>query len=241
MSLHPNTLRVVVPLIEEFEGVRYEAYLCPAGVPTICAGITRYPNGSPVQLGDVCSDSACKGYLEEELEKEFIPGCERIPGFSEMGANRQAALIDFAWNMGAHFYGSNNFETITRVLRDGASNPDAYKEMRSALALYVNGGGGPLPGLVRRRDREADLWEQEDNGQMALVSIQDTYFKKAAIDSSYLADGTGKLLVRAGNSIPISQLNEVAGDSHAEIVVADTGDKWFVYQPHWEVTSAKKS
>ncbi len=113
--------------------------------------------------------------------------------------------------------------------------------MRSALALYVNGGGGPLPGLVRRRDREADLWEQEDNGELVLVAIQDTYFKKAAIDSSYLADGTGKLLVRAGNSIPISQLNEVAGDSHAEIVVADTGDKWFVYQPHWEVTSAKKS
>ena len=76
---------------------------------------------------------------------------------------------------------------------------------------------------------------------MIVVATHDTYFKKAAIDSSYLAEGTGKLPVKAGNELPISQLNEIAGDSHAEIVVADTGDKWFIYQPHWEVTSAKKS
>lgn len=241
MSLHPNTLKVVIPLIEEFEGVENNAYLCPAGVVTICAGLTRYPNGTPVQMGDVCSDVACKGYLEDMLEKEFIPCVERIPGFDQLGANRQAVLIDFAWNMGERFYSSDGFNTISRVLKEGSDCPDKYSEMRSALMLYVNGGGGPLPGLVRRREREADLWEQEDNGQLILLATHDTYFKRAPINSEYLANESGKLLVRAGNTMEVSQINEIAGDSHAEIVVAVTGDKWFIYQPHWEVQAAKKS
>jgi GH24 family phage-related lysozyme (muramidase) len=240
MALHPQTLEIVVPLIEKYEGVELNAYLCPAGIPTICAGITRYPNGSPVQLGDVCSTSACKGYLAEELEKEFIPGCERIPGFSQMGANRQSTLIDFAWNMGAHFYGASGFDTISRVLREGHTNPEKYDEMRDALMLYVKGGGGVLAGLVKRRTEEADLWELEQDGPMFVKTIHDTYFKKAAIDSSYLSEGAGKLPVKAGNSIEISKLTEISGDSHAEIVVEGTGDKWFIYQPHWEVSSAKK-
>ena len=174
------------------------------------------------------------------LVNQFIPCVEQIPGFSKMGANRQAVLIDFAWNMGERFYGSPGFDTISRVLREGAVNPEKYSEMRDALMLYVKGGGGVLPGLVKRRTEEADIWEAEENGPMSIKVLHDTYFKKAPIDSSYLADGTGKLPVKAGNSIEISQLNEISGDSHAEIVVEGTGDKWFVYLPHWEVSSAKK-
>ena len=240
MALHPQTLEIVVPLIEKYEGIETHAYLCPAGVPTICAGLTRYPNGSPVQMGDVCSETACKGYLEDMLVNQFIPCVETIPGFDSMGARRQSTLIDFAWNMGERFYGSPGFDTISRVLREGAVNPEKYSEMRDALMLYVKGGGGVLPGLVKRRTEEADIWEAEENGPMSIKVLHDTYFKKAPIDSSYLADGTGKLPVKAGNSIEISQLNEISGDSHAEIVVEGTGDKWFVYLPHWEVSSAKK-
>lgn len=239
MSLHPQTLNIVVPLIEEFEGVKTEAYLCPAGVPTICAGLTRYPNGSPVQLGDVCSLTACKGYLEDMLVNQFIPCVEQIPGFSKMGANRQAVLIDFAWNMGERFYGSAGFDTISAVLREGVSRPERYDDMRSALMLYVNGGGGPLPGLVRRRETEADLWEKEEDGPMRIKVLTDTYLKKAAIDSSFLADEVGKLLIRKGNTLEISRLGEVAGNNHAEITVESIGDKWFIYLPHWEVTAKK--
>ena len=239
--LHPKTLDIAVPLIEEFEGVRYEAYLCPAGIPTICAGLTRYSNGTPVRMGDVCTDVACKGYLNEMLTKEFEPCLCSIPKWNEFGPNRQAAMLSFAWNMGERFYGSPNFQTITRVLRDGAANPEKYNEMRDALMLYVKGGGQTLPGLVRRREAEADLWEKEDDGQMVITVLHDTYFKKAAIDSQYLSDGSGKLPVKAGNSLEISKLEEVAGNNHAEIVVEDTGDTWFIYLPHWEISSAKKS
>ena len=48
-------------LIEEFEGIEIEAYLDPIGVPTICAGVTKYPSGMPVRMGDICSKAVVKG------------------------------------------------------------------------------------------------------------------------------------------------------------------------------------
>jgi len=228
--LHPKTLDLTIPFIEEFEGVELKAYLCPAGVPTICAGLTRYPNGTPVMMGDVCTKTACDGYLLEQLAKEFVPCLEAIPGFSEFGPHRQAALLSFAWNMGARFYGADNFETISRVLRT-----KAYEEMRSALMLYCKAGGQVLEGLQRRRTAEADMWDKETGGVMTVTTIHDTYFKKAPIDSQYLSSGEGKLFVKAGNSMEITQIEEANGN-HAEITIEGSGEKWFIYQPHWEVT-----
>lgn len=229
--LHPKTLDLAIPFIEEFEGVELKAYLCPAGVPTICAGLTRYPNGTPVMMGDVCTKTACDGYLVEQLSKEFVPCLEMIPGFSEFGPHRQAALLSFAWNMGARFYGADNFETISRVLRT-----KTYEEMRSALMLYCKAGGQVLEGLQRRRTAEADMWEKETGGVMVITPIHDTYFKAAPIDSQLLSEGHGKLFVRTGNSLEISQLNECSVENHAEITVEGSGASWFIYQPHWEVT-----
>jgi lysozyme len=34
-----------------------------------------------------------------------------------MNENQQGALLSFAYNLGARFYGSSGFNTITRVLR----------------------------------------------------------------------------------------------------------------------------
>ena len=237
--LHPQTLDLVIPLIEEFEGVELDAYLCPAGVPTICAGLTRYPNGTPVMMGDICTETACKGYLREELIEEFVPCLENIPGFSDFGPHRQSTLISFAWNMGERFYGAPGFDTISKVLRDGHADPQRYSDMRDALMLYVKGGGQTLPGLVRRREAEADLWDKEDDGVMVITTIHDTVFKKAPIDSSFLSEGVGKLPVKEGNSLEITKITEVEGN-HAEVMVEGTSETWFIYQPHWEVSAAKK-
>jgi len=47
--------------IAEHEGLRLKAYLCPANVPTIGFGTTRYPNGSRIKLGDeITKDDAYK-------------------------------------------------------------------------------------------------------------------------------------------------------------------------------------
>jgi len=45
-----------IDLIKSFEGLKLEAYLCSAGVPTIGYGSTFYPNFKPVKMGDKLKD-----------------------------------------------------------------------------------------------------------------------------------------------------------------------------------------
>lgn len=239
MAIHPATLLKAAALIEQFEGIETEAYLDPVGIPTICAGLTRYPNGAPVRMGDVCTESVCRGHLEKMLLQEFVPAMEGIPGWSRLGANRQSVLLSFAWNLGAKFYGSEGFETITRVLRDGASRPEVYQQMSNALGLYVRAGGRVLPGLVERRKREAQLWDLENDGTMIYVCKQNTVLKRAPIDSRFLS-ALGKREYEAGAEIAVSEVDEIAADSHAWVKLNGTGERWAIYLPHWMEKSALK-
>ena len=149
---HPQTTRKAIQLIERFEGVEEDAYLDQVGVATIGAGMTKYPDGSFVRLGDHCSKQVCRGYLESMIENEYIPALAAIPGWTRLGPARQAVLISFAWNLGKNFYGGDGFETISNVLGDGAYDPGVYKQMPGALSLYVTANGKVLEGLKREKE-----------------------------------------------------------------------------------------
>jgi hypothetical protein len=72
-----------------------------------------------------------------------------------MANEQQSALISFAYNLGAGFYGAEGFETISKRLRekDWAAVPDA-------LLLYRNPGTNAEAGLKRRRIAEGKLWRE---------------------------------------------------------------------------------
>lgn len=236
MPLHPETLSIAIPFIERFEGVELKTYLCPAGVPTICAGLTRYPDGSPVRMGDVCTSSVCSGYLKEMLEKEFAPCLFKIPSFESFGPSRQASLLSFAWNMGAAFYDSPGFDTITRVLKE-----KSYDDVRDALMLYCRANGTVLAGLERRRKEEADLWEAESALPMKAVALHDTWLKAAPIDSALLVEGKGKIKSKQGDVLVLADAVQASTENHVEFVLNGPGDRWYAYLPHWELLTAKKS
>ena len=71
-----------------------------------------------------------------------------------MNDNQHGALLSFAYNLGAHFYGGENFQTITRVLKN-----KEWAKVPDALYLYRNPGTSVEEGLRRRRIAEGDLWE----------------------------------------------------------------------------------
>ena len=48
--------KLAVKLIKKWEGFMPEPYLCPAGVPTIGFGTTRYENGDEVSMDDCVID-----------------------------------------------------------------------------------------------------------------------------------------------------------------------------------------
>lgn len=238
MAIHPETLSIAIREIERFEGIELEAYLDPIGVPTICAGLTRYPNGLPVRMGDVCTAEVCKGYLRQMLSDEFVPSLSKIPGWSLLGPKRQATLLSFAWNLGSTFYGAPGFETISRVLREGAERPEVYKQMGSALSLYVKAGGQTLPGLVSRRKAEGALWDEEGGGGMEFTASQDTFLKRAAIDSRYLSE-LGKRMFSAGETISVSSMEEIPANAHAWVQLDGAAEKWAIFLPHWREKNAK--
>lgn len=92
--------------------------------------------------------------LDSQLREDYLSVLERsVPYWDDMNDNQRGALLSFSYNLGARFYGSPDFSTITRVLK--------YKEWHKvpdALYLYRNPGSNVEGGLARRRIAEGDLW-----------------------------------------------------------------------------------
>jgi GH24 family phage-related lysozyme (muramidase) len=143
-------------IIAEFEGFRATPYKCPAGVWTIGFGSTYYSDGTIVTPQDTpISRFGAVKLLESHIDNAVVPTLERtVPTWGLMNGNQKAAIISFAYNLGAHFYGSPGFNTITKAL----STKDNWKQVPSALMLYVNPGSSFEAGLKRRRKAEGDLW-----------------------------------------------------------------------------------
>lgn len=146
-----------VELIKEFEGCHLSAYPDPltGNLPiTIGWGSTRDQNGKPFKLGDKISQKTADDLLIKQLKSEFIPTLSKIPYWDEMSMNQRGALLSFAYNLGARFYGSSGFNTITRVLRN-----KQWNDVPDALYLYRNPGTNVEAGLARRRKAEGALWK----------------------------------------------------------------------------------
>ena len=62
------------------------------------------------------------------------------------------ALVSFVFNVGAGAFGGS---TLLRRLNQGE-----YKAVPAELMRWVNSGGRPLPGLVRRRQAEGVLFSR---------------------------------------------------------------------------------
>ena len=154
-------------LIREFEGFSSVVYKCPAGVPTIGFGTTRWPDGAAVKIGNTITREAADGLLDNMLETQVVPALAKtIPGWKTLPPNRQNALVSFAYNVGWHFCGSSDFVTISKCLRESD-----YDAVPAALMLYINPGTPSEPGLRRRREAESKLWGVTTKATSVLLKV----------------------------------------------------------------------
>ena len=168
-------------LIREFEGFSDVAYICPAGVPTIGWGTTRWPDGAAVKIGDTITRDAADGLLDNMLETQVVPALAKtIPGWKTLPAHRQNALISFAYNVGWGFYGATGFETISKCLRESD-----YDAVPAALMLYINPGTPAEAGLRRRREAEAKLWGISKKATSVLLKVPYEYQNDNASGTGY--------------------------------------------------------
>jgi GH24 family phage-related lysozyme (muramidase) len=147
-----------ISLIKEFEGCHLSAYPDPlsGGDPwTIGYGTTRYSNGTPVKRGEMINVIEADMLLRLEIDRITDKLRTTVPHWKVMDDNQRSALVSFAYNLGAGFYGSAGFETISRCLRDRD-----WAAVPAALELYRNPGTNVEAGLLRRRRAEGKLWGQ---------------------------------------------------------------------------------
>lgn len=142
-----RTGRDGVELIRHFEGCRFDAYLCPAGVWTIGYGHT-----ADVKEGDNIDQEAAEAFLIEDLEtfEQAVTRLVEVP----LTQQQFDALVSWTFNLGA---GNLAESTLLKKL-----NNYQYAEVPEQMMRWVRAGGKVLEGLVRRRAAEAALFQSKD-------------------------------------------------------------------------------
>ena len=136
-------------LIKKFEGLRLEAYRCPAGKLTIGYGST----GSHVKEGMCITEPEAEALLKRDLAR-FETGVDAILGSTAATSDQFSALVSFAFNLGLM---SLHKSTLMKKHRAGdfAAAADQFRSWNKAR---VRGQLVPLAGLTARREAERNLY-----------------------------------------------------------------------------------
>ena len=136
-------------IIKKYEGLKLEAYICPAGVATVGFGSTFYPDGRRVKLGDKITLQEAESILLHDIkrfEKE-VRNSVKI----EITNNQLSALISFVYNVGA-----SAFRKSTLLRKVNAKPTDLT--IHNEFMRWTKAAGKVLPGLVKRRAEESKLY-----------------------------------------------------------------------------------
>ena len=133
-------------LIKKYEGLRTNAYLCPANVWTIGYGHTK-----GVKQGQMISHLEAEKLLKEDLAiyEKAVVRLITVP----LNQNQFDALVSLVFNIGV---GAFSNSTLLKLL-----NYQDYGKAGSEFSRWVRGGGKILPGLVNRRKDEHDLFVKQ--------------------------------------------------------------------------------
>ena len=137
-------------LIKKYEGFRSHAYVCPAGVNTIGFGTTRI-NGKPVPENMKITLDEANVFLDADLY-DFENGISSLVKV-ELNQNQFDALVCFVYNIGL---GAFKKSTLLRKL-----NSEDFDGASKEFLRWNKAGGKVLPGLVRRRESEMNLFLKE--------------------------------------------------------------------------------
>ena len=136
-----------IELIQKYEGLKLSSYLCPAKIWTIGYGTTRI-KGKAVTSGMTCTEQQAEEYLRDDLQvfAQAVKQLVKVP----LNDNQFSALLSFTYNLGV---GALEKSTLLKKLNEGS-----YGAAQAEFLKWIRAGGKILPGLVRRRSEEAELF-----------------------------------------------------------------------------------
>lgn len=131
-------------LIERFEGLRLKRYIDATGNPTIGYGHLIKSNENLFEITE--DDAISLLHSDMQLAATSVLRLTSSP----LNDNQYAALIDFVYNLGIGIYQAS---TLRAMLNRGD-----YINTDKQFNRWVYGGVRKLPGLVVRRQAEAELF-----------------------------------------------------------------------------------
>lgn len=144
--------KTLINAVKGFEGLRLKAYYDGAGVATIGYGHTR-----GVKMGQHITEAEAEQMLEQDLW-EAGRFASTIPELNTQG--RYDAVVDFIFNLGVDRFKRS---TLYRLIRHHAPDRLIQKEFGKWVWAKDRKTGKKvkLPGLVKRREWEAQRWTQK--------------------------------------------------------------------------------
>ncbi|KAA5937595.1 lysozyme [Pantoea sp. Bo_2] len=138
-----NVSQTGLDLIKQFEGLRTEAYLCPAGVWTIGYGHT-----ARVKEGDTCTAAQAEAWLITDVvdAENAVKSLVKV----ELNQHQFDALVSFTFNLGRGNLASSTL--LTRL------NAGSFTAAADQFGRWVFAKNVLQPGLVKRRAAEKALF-----------------------------------------------------------------------------------
>lgn len=130
-------------LIKKYEGLRLEAYKCPAGVWTIGYGHTK-----GVYKGMSITKEEAEKLLQQDVSVFELQVINTVGKLSDCKID---ALVSFAYNVGIAAFRNS---TLCRKVKANSDDP----AIRNEFMKWVYAGSKKLPGLVKRRAEEAEMY-----------------------------------------------------------------------------------
>ena len=139
-----------IDLIKRYEGVRPQACQDSVGVWTIGYGTTRI-NGQPVKAGMTITEDRALELVKQKVNKLWsqIESITKV----NLNDNQMNALVDFAYNLG---FNALKTSTLMKYV-----NESQFDKAADEFGRWVFAGGKVLPGLVKRRQAEKQLFLME--------------------------------------------------------------------------------
>lgn len=134
------------PLVKDREGLKLEAYYCPAGIPTIGYGHTK-----GVVLGTRVTKEQADEMLTVDLERFKAQASKYIK--VQVTKGQFIALMDFVYNLGV---GALRESTLLKLLNQGD-----YYGASEQFQRWIFCKGEKSKGLIARRELERQYFMEE--------------------------------------------------------------------------------
>lgn len=135
---------ILIEKIKVFEGFSAKPYKADKSEKYLTIGYGHY--GKDVKLNMTITKEAAEALLRKDLQvaENYVTKLNVVKKQQEFDA-----LVDFCYNLGSSSLGSS---TLLKKIKAHASE----KEIRAEFKRWIHCGGKVLPGLVERRQWEAD-------------------------------------------------------------------------------------